>query len=277
MPISRIPTPTLTTQTTFSTDDSFRINAAINEILGTYGDTVSVESRAKSLLKFGRNNLVATTGSTIMTLPSGINSETYVSSNAIDRISSSSGSDTQIVTIEGHTISGSNLTFVTQNATLNGQNKVTLTTPLARCTRIFNTGSTSLVGTIYAYEDTTISSGAPTDGTKVHCMIRAGKNQSEKASTSLSSQDYWLVTQVYADVLEKSGTILMDIEIQMREVGKVFRQVASFSASTNARGNIQFDPYLIVPKNYDIRLQATSSAASKIVSGGIQGYLAIVT
>ncbi len=84
----------------------YNIYHAIDIINDTYGVNVSVENKKKDLLKFGRNPLVGTTRATIMDLPTGVLHETYVSTNAITTISSSSTSDTRQVTVEGHTISG---------------------------------------------------------------------------------------------------------------------------------------------------------------------------
>lgn len=95
------------------------IRHAINEIYSTYGDVVSVNEKAKSLLKFGQNALVGTSQATVMTLPAGILAETYVTTNAIDSVSSSDNGDTQLVYVEGHTIDGDgNLTFISQTVTL---------------------------------------------------------------------------------------------------------------------------------------------------------------
>lgn len=89
-------------------DSEPRIQQAINEIYATYGDVVSVGQKAKSLTKFGRNVEVGTSFSTIWFTGQDQANETYVADNvnSIDSISSSSGSDTMQVTIEGHTMSG---------------------------------------------------------------------------------------------------------------------------------------------------------------------------
>lgn len=243
-----------------------------------WGDTVSIDQKLKPLLKFGRNENVGTSGATNMTLPTGVSSETYVFTNAINTISSSNAANTQSVVIEGHTISGNVLTFVTQTATLNGQNKVTLTTPLARATRIYNntvTNGNNLAGQVYVYQDTTISAGVPVDGTKVHLMTRPARNQSEKASTSISGTDYWIITSYHAEVLEKSSAFA-DVELQVRNLPGVFRQQVDISAESGSLSQYFFDPPLVVRKNSDVRLQAIGSAANIDVSGGMQGYLAKV-
>lgn len=257
-------------------DNAEMVAYSIRVIEATYGKKVSVDLKAKSLLKFGRNQRIGTSPATIMTLPSGIDNEVYVSDNLIDTISSDNASDVgQTIRIEGHTISGSDLTFVVQTVTLNGRNKVTLSTPLARMTRLANQSGTELVGEVYGYEDTAITNGVPNDGTKVHCMIRQDKQQSEKASTSISSEDFWIITTYAGDVIEKSSAFA-DIQLQIRESGGVFRQRTNKAASSGAGFVAYLCPPIIVPSNSDVRLVATASGSNIDVSGQINGYLAKV-
>lgn len=253
----------------------FDISEAIKEVKSTYGDDISILKKSKSLTKFGRNKNVSNSElTTIMTLPSGELNETYVSTNIIDTISSDNASDTEEITIEGHTIDGSgDFTFFTQSVTLNGQNKVVLGTPLARMTRMFNNNGVELVGTIYGYEDTAISGGVPIDGTKVHCMIAEGRQQSQKASTTISKDDYWILTEFYADVLEKTSAFA-EIDLEVRFKDKVFRQRIEIAASSSGRAEHDFKPFFIIPPNSDVRIRSLASNSNTDISAGIQGYLA---
>lgn len=250
------------------------IRQAIRIIKADYGDDVSLEAKDKNLLKFGRNRDVEQDRATIMTLPDGVDNETYLSSNDIAYVVSTSTNDGEQVVIEGHTISGSDFTFVTQTATLNGQTSVTLSTALARVTRLYNNDSTELEGTIYVCEDDTLVGGVPQTDSKVHLMLFAGTQQSQKAATALSSVDYWIITGFEADMLTRSSAFA-EIDLEVRLSGKVFRSVAEIGISDSSAGRIQFKPYIIVPPNSDIRLTAVSdSATGRDISGFIQGYLA---
>ena len=125
------------------------IAQAINVIQSTYGDTVSVKTKAKNLVKFGGNEAVGTTIQTLQDFPTGILNESYVSSNIIGLAVSTSGSDTFTMGVEGHTIDGAgNFTFGVQEVVLNGTTPVTLGTPLARCTRLVNKSASDNVGVI---------------------------------------------------------------------------------------------------------------------------------
>jgi len=251
---------------------------AINTIKADYGDTVSVEARNKDLLKFGRNPLIGTSRAVVMTLPAGILNETYPTTNSITTISSSSASDTNDMTVEGHTVdvTGFIFTFVVQTATLNGQNQVTLATPLARVSRTMTDDSVDTVGRIYIYETDTTTAGVPDTDTKVHLIQEAGVNNSEKAATTISNADYYIVTGFYGDVLEKSAAFAT-LHLEVRKAGGVFVNKVDIAATTGGGGRLhEFKPYLVVPKNADVRLRATADGANTDISGGIQGVLAVV-
>lgn len=243
-----------------------------------WGDTVSVDQKLKPLLKFGRNQDVGNTASTrytIMTLPAGQNAETYIYTNSITHISSSNTNDDQLLTIEGHTVSNGEYTFVSQTKALTGQTKAELDTPLARVTRIANSTTTNddnILGSVYVFEDDTLSGGVPTTATKIHLMTPVGEQQSLKASTTISKDDYWIVTGVSASILEKASAFA-EVRMEVRNLPGVFRPVVTFDAS---RPIPTIDPPIVVRKNSDVRLTAVASGTSIDVSGYIQGYLAKV-
>lgn len=245
---------------------------AVAVIAAEFGDKVSIEAKNKDLLKFGRNGAIGTSSATIMTLPSGELNETYVASDLINSINSDDAADTEEVTIEGHTLSGTDFTFVTQTATLTGTTVVALGTSLARVSRVFNNNSTDLVGNIYVTETDTYTAGVPDTGAKVHLTVAAGENQSEKASVTISDTDYWIVTGFYGDILKKQAAFA-SVDFEIREVGKVFRHRISLGIS-GGHSFHPFEPYFIVPKNADVRLVAVADGANTDISGGIQGVLA---
>ena len=244
------------------------------EIQQTYGDKVSIDRKAKSLVKFGRSAQLGT--GSLETVWSVGGNETYLSTNSISHVSSSSASDDQEVTIEGHTLSNNEFTFVSQTATLNGQNTVALNTDLARVSRIYNSDSTELVGRVVAYENTALSGGVPTDVTKIHIDIPAGFQQSFKAATTFSKNDYFIMTGFYGSVsARQSGSV--DFYPEIRQVGKVFRQTGCFTGSTNGGSTeIALDPPLIVPKNADIRIRCETETNNLVVFGIFKGYIAKV-
>lgn len=254
------------------------IAEALNRILDEFGVSVSVKNKAKNLLKFGRNPNVgsATTGYTIWYTGQDQAHETYAADNTnpIDSVSSNNAADTgKTAVIEGHTMSGNNRTFVSQVVTLLGQTRVPLVIPINRSTRLANSGNTNFVGEVYVYQNTALAAGKPVDTTKIHLTVAAGRNQSEKASTSLSSTDYWIVTGFRGSVIEKTAAFA-DVRLEIRRLGNVFREVEDVTASNSNAGILEFKPYLIIPANSDVRLVAVADGAATEISGSIQGFLA---
>jgi len=238
----------------------YRIPYAINKIFNDDSVTVSVREKAKSLIKFGQNpDLDATIRETIWALGGD---ETYPTGNDIDIIVSTNVGDTQDVVIEGHTLSGSDLTFVSQTATLNGTTNVTLTTPLYRANRMYNNDSTDFAGTI-TVED---------NGTSTHLSCTGDINQSLKCATSTDQDTYWIITGLDISA-EKTSSAVVDFELQIREFGKVFR--TRYFASTASGGReIDFSVPIIVKPNSDVRVVGTSNTNNVGGSASIHGYLA---
>jgi len=252
-----------------------RLVQSEREIQSTYGDVVSIDRKAKSLLKFGKSaELTANTLETVWTVGGN---EAYISDDGITHISSSSASDTQEIRVEGHTISGDDLTFVVQLVTLSGQTPVALNTGVARISRISNNSGTELVGRVVAYEDTATSNGVPTDETKIHIDIPLGFQQSFKAATSFSKEDYYVMTGFYGAVSAKQAAAV-DFYIEVKKPNGVFLQTACFTASsTGGNSDISLDPAIIVPKNSDVRVRCETTDNNAVVFGIFKGYLAKVT
>ena len=252
-----------------------RLVQAEREIEATYGDRVSIDRKAKSLIKFGRSAELGTTAlETVWTVGGD---EVYVTDNTISYISSSSASDTQQITIEGHTVDANgDFTFSIQTVTLDGQNAVALDTDVARVSRAYNSDSTELVGRVVVYENTTISNGVPTDETKIHIDIPQGFQQSFKAATTFSSEDYYLMTGFYGAVSAKqAGSV--DFYVEIRDKGKVFLPKGCFTASsTGGAADISLDPAILVPKNADVRIRCETENNNVVVFGIFKGYLAKV-
>lgn len=263
----------------YDTNLDFWLEKAMRDIKTNYGHETSVALKGKDLLKYGRSAQVSSSKTSIMTLPAGVLNETYVSDNLITTVSSGSTLDTAAnnasdLILEGHTIDlNGNLTFVSQPVTLNGQNQVTLTTPLARATRAYNNDSAEITGPVYFYEDDTSTAGVPDTSSLVHLMIRGGEQQSEKAGTSMSSTDYWIITGVYASVLDKAGSPLVDVDLEVRSRDGVFRKRFDFGVSNSGMRKLDGMPYQIVRPNSDVVMRATSSASNTEVSAGIYGTL----
>jgi len=260
------------------TDQALRV--ACNEIANTYSDIVDVNAKSKTVLRLGENTDVDTAWETVWQLGGD---ETYLTANNIYSISSSDDGDNQDIYIEGHTVSGTGadakFSYITQTVTMDGQTQTALTAPLARVSYAANRTGTALAGDVYLYEITTITSGVPDDLTKAHMKISGsdGHNQSLKAAATLSNRDYFIMTGFDASV-SSSAAAAVEFELQVREVGQQFLPKARFTANTAASSAVshKFNPYVIIPKNADVRVRAKSSSANATVTASFAGYVAAV-
>lgn len=177
------------------------------------------------------------------------------------------------------TMTEQSLSFGVQDVEANGQSQVTLSVPCCRVGRAYRpkqSRAAALVGPGYFYEDDTDTSGKPDTDAGVHLIIPAGVNQTQKASTSISESDYFIVTGIYLDVLEKN-TANAVCEVQYREMGGVWRPIGPKISASNTAGDPRpFKPYLIIPKNSDVRMIVSVGTGTKRISGGIEGYLASI-
>jgi len=262
-------------------DYGVNLSNAIDRIYQDYGDRVRI--KPKALLKFGKNGDVGTSFEPVWD-QGGF--ETLPSDNVINRISSSDELDNQPVIIEGHTIDQGtgDLTFVVQSATLDGQNEVSLTTPLYRSNRIYNNtttgdgnGAGDFNGDIYVYESGgTVTAGVPQDATKIHSKANSDGNQSDKCATSISSVDYYLITTWSGGVRISGGTPrIAEFLLQMRSQTGVWRTIDRLVSSNNSGTFEQtLNPVVIIPKNHDVRVVAKSSGTGTEVDANFNGYLA---
>lgn len=249
-----------------------RLVQSEREIERQFGQKVSIDRKAKSLIKFGKSAPLVT--GSLQTVWTVGGNETYVSSNTIDSISSSSALDTQEIYLECHTVDEfGNFTFLSQVVTLNGQTRVALPTPVARVSLAYNNNGTNLVGRVVVYENTAIVGGIPSDVTKIHIDIPAGLQESFKAATTFSSSDYFVLTGGFGSVSSKQAGAA-DFYLEIREQGKVFRQVAAVSGSAASSWEIKLDPAVVLPKNSDIRVRVETEDNNLVVFTVFQGYLA---
>jgi hypothetical protein len=266
-----------------------RLLRAVSEIKALTDLDVSVIRKSKSLTKFGHNALIDNTGFKTVWEGQVENDEPPLFGdpalgNVITEVVSASAGDTQTLTVEGHTKSGDDLTFVVQTVQLAGLNPVVLGTALHTCTRAYNSSATEFTGPVYFYDPTDgETSGVPTDPSDIGLYLAGSADthgqQSGNAFTAISSTDYFLVTQFITDV-NRSGNGNYDVEWQKRSTTGVWRPMeVDIAVDTGASSfaAVDLDPVLIIPPNTYIRALARSSTASDgEVSAEIGGYLAAI-
>lgn len=267
------------------------VASAIEAIYGSYGDIVSVHEKKKLLNKFGRTeNADSGVVTTVGRFQGTEVNETFATTNSVDRFVSTSTNDTGIYTVEGHYFDGSNdLIFATQDVTANGQTPVALGTSLCRANRMypklgtFGSPSEDPEGVLSVYDSTIATSapsGVPSDATATKLVLdgTTSRNQTEKCASSVSSTDYFIVTEIYAAVTRTGPqNAKVDIELEYRQKGGIFRPLGlelNIDQAANGFIHDEMNPPLIIPKNSDFRLVAVSNTDNTIVVGYVNGWLA---
>lgn len=144
----------------------------------------------------------------------------YSATADIDSISSSSGSDTVQMEIQGL---DTNYALVTQNATLQGQTRVALGTSLIRVFRVKNIGAANLVGHVAVYPNTALTSGIPTDKSKIRAVVHPENNQTEMAIYTVPNGYTALLHRMYANTAGATRSAEYLIKLKARPFGQVFQ------------------------------------------------------
>lgn len=202
----------------------------------------------------------------------------FVTGNDITSLISTSTNDAETITLEGHTVSGGVTTFVVQSKALNGQTAVALDTPLFRVTRMYNASTTNLEGNVAAYEGGATTGGKPDTDSTVHALITAGEQQTQKASTTISDADYWIINQFTLSDVDKANSY-SEARIEIKPVGSaVWRPVTQNIAATDSAATtvVPLCERVVVPPNHDVRIAVRCNIAGVTVAGGMQGILAKV-
>ena len=266
-----------------------QLRNAVLDVQTSFGKLIY--PKGKTLGKFGRTTN-ADSGQKVTIAPfigATQYNETYSTSNDIDAVVSSSGSDTSPLNIEGHYYDSNNeLVFATETVTLTGQTPAALSRSYCRINRkyvktgTFAAPTTALVGNIYAYasDGVTVTNGVPQTDTAVKCMITAGENQTDKAASSISKDDFYVVTSIFASISKAAGSAVnVDVGLEYRVQGGVFLPAGpEISLRTAALTAIYFNlnPYPILPANCDFRLTAQSDTNNTTVTAYIGGILCAV-
>lgn len=243
------------------------IALAIGQIRNDFGVKASVTAKDKSLLKWGYDGDSGNSG--FETVQNGGGTETLLTTNAINVVDSTSASDTGgiQVTIEGHYLTATgDLVFVVQTVALTGTTAVTLPTPLARCSRMYISGTEVPVGEI------TVNAN---EGGTVYNRILAGETQSEKCATSMSYRDYFILTHFSSSVLGgNNAKVEFEGEVHMK--GGVWRPQIRWALNANqVTYHFILPTPIVVPANADLRMRYSSDIAGTRVSGFFGGVIAI--
>jgi len=192
---------------------------------------------------------------------------TFSTSADIDSVSSSSASDTNEITIQGL---DANWDTVTQTATLNGQTRVALTTPLIRCFRAWNSNSTDWAGDVHVYVNTALSGGVPIDPTKVRAEVTIGSGQTEMCIYTIPAGKTGYFLGGYT-AMSRVGNNSAVFTSKLRTFGGVFRTVSRISCIGGGASNwsYRYPVGLAIPEKSDLLIRCEEVDANNTgVSGG---------
>ena len=134
-----------------------------------------------------------------------------------------------------------------------------------------NMGATDLAGTVYVYEDDTITAGVPDTASKIHAQMDGDANQTLQCAITLPDGEFWVVCQIYTG-LDKKTAASVAFSVQVREAGGVFRTQMVTSAHAESGGQLyNLEPYLIVPQNADFRIRVLSDTSNIAVTAWANG------
>jgi hypothetical protein len=184
----------------------------------------------------------------------------YSSTADIDTCTSDNAGDTQVYEVQGL---DTNWNLTTQNITMTGQTKATLSTSLIRLFRIKNTGSTNNAGHIYCYVDSAITNGIPDDPTKVRGVIQPGNNQTLMAIYTCPASKTCYMRSFYGAIAGANKTSNYVIELRARQDGGVFqlKHLAALSETGSSYVDYSYvEPEVFAAKtDIEMRVSLTES------------------
>lgn len=189
----------------------------------------------------------------------------------IDSISSSSGSDTIEIFVEGL---DENYQTVTQTVTLNGQNRVALSTNLIRVFRAYNNNSTNLVGHVFVYVNGALTGGVPDDNDSIRIVIDPDNQQTEMAVYTVPAGYTAYLRSWYASTSGSNKTSNYKIKLFSRNFGKVFRlkHVSAISDSGNSYIQHKYVEPEIFSEKTDIEMRVEMTASGGTAASVSAGF-----
>jgi len=144
----------------------------------------------------------------------------YSTTADIDSISSENTGDTQEVEVQGL---DEDYNLIVQTATLAGQARVALATPLIRVFRAKNNNSVDFTGHVFVYVNGTLSGGVPVVNADIRAVIHPENNQTEMAVFTIPAGKIGYMRSWYASTAGAKRDSAHTIKLLARPFGKVFQ------------------------------------------------------
>lgn len=185
----------------------------------------------------------------------------------ITHISSGHADDDQDVQVLGL---GADWSIVDQTATLDGQNKVELDTPLRRAFRMQNRGTTDLQGVVYCYEDDTVTAGVPDTDSKVRAVIVVGNNKTLMSMFTVPADVTGFCLQFRVGITRGGGATGISRGVtKVRPFEGVFTTEDIFNMNSAGTSTV-VAPFLIplaIPQKSDLKVRVDSNANGVAIGG----------
>lgn len=136
-------------------------------------------------------------------------------SGATMYISSTDASDSSVIQVRGTSGSASNYEYQKEQVTLNGQNKTEIGSSITWSSLTRAWAEASISGTVYIYEDATLSGGKPTDDSKIRALISANKGQTLMAMYMVPGGRRAVVYSISASINISGGSVDRNAEIEL--------------------------------------------------------------
>lgn len=199
----------------------------------------------------------------------------YSATADIDSISSSDSGDTSIdIEVQGL---DENYDLVTQTVTLDAsdsQTRVALSTDLIRVFRAKNVSSTNLTGHVLIYPNTGLTSGVPTDKSKIRAIIHPENNQTEMAIYTIPNGKTGYLRSWYAATGGANKTSNYIVRLKARPFGQVFQLKHRSSIQDGGTSYIQHryvEPEVFAAKT-DIEMTAEVAKAGVTAASVVAGF-----
>lgn len=195
----------------------------------------------------------------------------YSTTADIDRISSSSTSDTINITVYGL---DSNWNEVTQTITLTGQTPAPLSTNLIRVFRMVNTNGTDLVGHVFCFVNVATTGGVPNTPANIRAIIQPGNNQTLMAVYSVPAGKTGYMRDWYASTAGANKSSNYPVKVFARPFGSVFQLKHISAVSDNGSSHVQhnyIEPEVFAEKT-DIEMRMSMTAVGGTAASVSAGF-----
>jgi len=195
----------------------------------------------------------------------------YSATANISQLSSTSGSDTQVIEIQGL---DANWNLVVQNVTLNGTTPVDMTiagTALIRVFRMKNMGTTPLAGTVHlSIAGANLTAGEPDALNENRAIITIGHNQTLMSVYSVPAGCTAYMTDFHASLAGAKRTVTSVFHLEARAFGGVFQTKHTGAVIDGGTSHLNFHYH--IPEKFaaktDIEIHANTDADVTAVSAG---------